>query len=103
MDSQQNLKSNENMNSLVTWLLSDLVISKQTKCILLNLINFDVTLDLLSDFIDNYQEVNADFSNINDKKNKLINVTVTEHFFKTELLSEIINSLSWNELKSIIF
>jgi hypothetical protein len=103
LDSQQNINSSENINSLVTWLLSDLVILKKTKCILLNLMNFDVTLDLLSDFIDNYPEVNADFIDINDKKNKIVNVTVMEHFFKTELLSEIINSLSWNEIKSIIF
>ena len=100
---QSSLKSSENMNSLVTWLLSDLVVTKKTKGILLNLMNFDVGLDLLEDFLDNFPEVYADFSNIPDKKSKLINITVTEHFFNMDILSEIINTLTYKQIKSIIF
>lgn len=100
---QSSLKSSENINSLVTWLLSDLVVTKKTKGILLNLMSFDVSLDLLVDFIDNFPEVYADFVDIPDKKSKLINITVMEHFFKTDILSEIVNDLTWQQIESIIF
>ncbi len=103
IDAQSNLKSSENTNSLVTWLLSDLVVTQKTKGILLNIMNLDVGLDLLMDFIDNYPEIYADFKDIQDKKNKIINVTVSEHFFKTDLLSEIASELTWEQIKSIIF
>jgi len=102
-ENTNSLKSSENVNSLVTLLLSDLVVTKKSKGILLNLMNFDVRLDLLNDFLDNYKEVYADFRDIPDKKNKLINVTVYEHFFKTNILSEIANELKWEQLESIIF
>lgn len=102
-DTQTNIKSSENMNSLVTWLLSDLVVTRKSKGILLNLINFDVQLELLTDFLDNYPEVYADFQDIQDKKNKLVNVTVMEHFFKLNLLEEIIQDLDWMQIQSIIF
>jgi uncharacterized protein YeeX (DUF496 family) len=65
--------------------------------------NFDVRLDLLNDFLDNYQEIYADFKDIPDKKNKLVNVTVYEHFFKTDILSEVANELTLQQLESIIF
>jgi len=103
IESQTSLKSSENMNSLVTWLLSDLVTTKKTKGILLNIMNLDIGLDLLIDFLDNYPEIYADFKDIPDKKNKIINVTISEHFFKTDLLSEIASSLTWEQLVSIIF
>jgi hypothetical protein len=97
------LKSSENINSLATFFLSDLVVTKKTKGILLNLMNFDIALDLLNDFLDNYQELYVDFKDIPDKKNKLVNITVYEHFFKTDILSEIANNLTWQQLESIIF
>lgn len=103
METQSSLTSPENMNSLVTWLLSDLVVTKKTKGILLNIMNLDVGLDLLMDFLDNYPEIYSDFKDIQDKKNKMVNVTVSEHFFKTDLLSEIASGLTWEQLKSIIF
>jgi hypothetical protein len=103
LEAQSSLKSPENMNSLVSWLLSDLVVTKKTKGILLNIMNLDVGLDLLMDFLDNYPEIYADFKDIQDKKNKMINVTISEHFFKTDLLSEIASSLTWEQLVAIIF
>ncbi len=103
LEAQSSLGSSENMNSLVTWLLSDLVVTKKTKGILLNIMNLDLGLDLLMDFLDNYPEIYSDFKDIQDKKNKIVNVTISEHFFKTDLLSEIANKLTWEQLKSIIF
>jgi hypothetical protein len=97
------LNSSENINSLVTWLLSDLVVAKKTKGILLNLMSFDVNLDLLIDFLEKYQEISGDFKDILDKKNKLVNVTIMEHFFKLSILSEIANELTWPQIESIIF
>jgi len=103
LESQTSLKSIENINSLVTWLLSDLVVTKKTKGILLNIMNLDVGLDLIIDFLDNYPEIYTDFKDIQDKKNKIVNVTISEHFFKTDLLSEIASGLTWEQIKSIIF
>ena len=103
LESQTSLKSLENINSLVTWLLSDLVVTKKTKGILLNIMNLDVGLDLIIDFLDNYPEIYTDFKDIQDKKNKIVNVTISEHFFKTDILSEIAPSLTWEQIKSIIF
>lgn len=102
-DDQFNLNSNLNMNSLLTYLFSDLVISGKTKCILLNLMNVDIDFELLEDFYSNYSEIANDFLEIQNKKDKVINVTIIEHFFKMELLSKIILDLTWDQIKSIIF
>jgi hypothetical protein len=102
-DEQVNLKSINNIHSLITWLLSDLVIMRKTKGILLNLMTVDIDFDLLEEFIDNFQEIAPDFLQIQNKKDKVINVVISEHFFKTELLNNIILDLTWNQLKSIIF
>jgi hypothetical protein len=102
-DEQINLTSIINMHSLITWLLSDLIIMRKTKGILLNLMTVDIDLDLLEDFIDNYSEISSDFLQIQNKKDKVVNVVISEHFFKTELLSNIILNLEWDQIKSIIF
>jgi hypothetical protein len=102
-DDQFDLNSNLNMNSLLTYLFSDLVINGQTKGILLNLMNVDIEFDLLEEFYSNYPEIADDFSEIQNKKDKVINITIFEHFFKMELLSKIILDLTWDQLKSIIF
>ena len=102
-DDQFNIKSNINMNSLITYLFSDLVITNKTKGILLNLMNVDIDFELLEDFYNNYPEIASDFSEIQNKKDKVINITIFEHFFKMELLSKILLDLTWDQLKSIIF
>jgi len=102
-DDQFDLNSNINMNSLITYLFSDLVITNKTKGILLNLMNVDIEFDLLEEFYSNYPEIASDFSEIQNKKDKVINITIFEHFFKMELLSKIILDLTWDQLKSIIF
>ena len=102
-DDRYDLNSNLNMNSLITYLFSDLVISKKTKCILLNIMNVDIEFDLLEEFYSNYSEISSDFLEIQNKKDKVINITIFEHFFKMELLSTILLDLTWDQLKSIIF
>ena len=102
-DDQFNLNSNLNMNSLITLLLSDLVIMKKTRGILLNLMNVDIEFEFLEDFYSIIPEIAPDFLEIENKKDKVINITVFEHFFKMELLSKIILDLTWDQLKSIIF
>ena len=101
-DEEIDLKSPLNMNSLITFLLSELVITKKTTGILMNLMTVVINLDLLIDFINNYDEISSDFLELKNINSKLINVTISEHFFKTRILSEIISILTWDQLKSII-
>ena len=102
-DDRYDLNSNLNMNSLITYLFSDLVISGKTRCILLNLMNVDIEFELLEEFYSNNSEIANDFSEIQNKKDKVINITIFEHFFKMELLSTILLDITWDQLKSIIF
>ena len=102
-DDHFDLNSNINMNSLITYLFSDLVISGKTKGILLNMMNVDIEFELLEEFYSNNSEIANDFSEIQNKKDKVINITIFEHFFKMEILSKIILDLTWDQLKSIIF
>ena len=102
-DDQFDLNANINMNSLITYLFSNLVINGKTKGILLNLMNVDIEFELLEDFYSNNSEIANDFSEIQNKKDKVINITIFEHFFKMEILSKIILDLTWDQLKSIIF
>ena len=102
-DDLYNLKSSVNMNAYVTWLLSELVITRKTKGILLNIMNVDIEFELLEDFYSNIPEISSDFVDAPNKKDKVINITIFEHFFKTETLNKIIMNLKWNELKAIIF
>ena len=90
------------MNSLMTLLLSELVINKQTKGILINLLNLDIDLDLLEEFIIRHPEL-IELNDIQDKKNKKIKLTISEHFYKMDNLDIIIKTLTPEQLTSIIF
>ena len=102
-DDQLNLKSSVNMNTLMTWLLSDLVITRKTKGILLNIMNVDIDFELLEEFYSNIPQISSDFLDVLNKKDKVINITIFEYFFKRETLSKIIIDLTWIQLKAIIF
>ena len=102
-EDQFNINASVNMNAYMTWLLSDLVITRKTKGILLNMMNVDIDFELLEDFYSNIPQISSDFLDVLNKKDKVINITVFEYFFKIETLSKIIMDLTWNQLKSIIF
>ena len=97
-----NLKSSENMNSLMTYILSDLVVNKLTKNILLNLMCIDINLNLLDIFLSKNQEL-SELNENSDKKNKIIKITISEHFFKMDNLDLIVNDLSDKQINSIIY
>lgn len=95
----ENMFSSENMNSLMTFVLSDLVIKKQTKGILLHLLNIDLDSELLIPLFKKQNET----IDLLDKKNKKVKCCVSEHFFKQKKFDLEIDNLNIKQIYSIIF
>ncbi len=106
-DINSNLDELNNMNNnecLFSYILSGLVLSKQTKHIALPIINLDVKFSQMNDIIKPYEDV---YKRIIDMINKeqildILSVRVKENFFKSILLSEFIQSSECN-YKKLLF
>ena len=86
-----------NVDKIVAYLLSDLVIHKKTSGIMINICNADIPVKDLDVFIKKYPEIK--FSNSNP-----ISVTIREHFYKLVSLKDFLNKdLSVQNFKSSIF
>ena len=98
-DDTNNINSSENMNSRMTYLLSDFVVKGLTKNILLILLSIDIETEWLKDIFDKIPELQE----INQMSNKIVSVTIFEHFFKMENLDIYATkkTLSDNDFKSI--
>ena len=80
---ESNPNNNVNVDKIIAYLLSDLVIHKKTRNILVNINNFDVnTKDLLL-FLKKYKDI---------KVAGVLSVTIREHFYKLVTLREHIES-----------
>jgi hypothetical protein len=90
----------DNANSLITWILSDLVIKGICNNILLNVMTVDLKLSLLRPFIKLHREL---ISFDDNKDDEIIKCTISEHFYKKHKLNSIVDSLKENEIKSVIF
>jgi hypothetical protein len=100
VDEKDSIISPDNANSLVTWILSDLVIKKLCTGILLNVMTVDLKMSLLRSFTRTQPELVS----FDDKKDdEYIKCTISEHFYKKNILNSIIDTFNTNELKSIIF
>ena len=91
-----------NINRMVTYLLSGLVINKKTKHILMNIFNFDVQYDKIKYFITKI----SDDENITKslaKKDQIISVELREHYFKMDTLQNIFNDISYNIIDDDIY
>lgn len=90
----------DNINSLMTWILSDLVIKGICTGILLNIMTVDLKISLLRPFI----KIHPELISLDDKNDaEYLKCTINEHFYKKCILSFIINSMSEEELTSIIY
>jgi hypothetical protein len=98
---KDNLNTSENMNSVMTYILSDLVIKKIIKNIYLIIMCIDIPLKNMLDFIEKFPEIKELLSiPIN---NKYFRVTIYENFFKLINLDLYLeNEISVEKCKIII-
>lgn len=100
LDEKDDMSNYENANSLINWILSDLVIKKITNGILLNMMTVDFKKSLLNPFFEKHPELNG----LEDKdNNSYIRCTVSERFFKMDVLLEIISTLDEKQVNIIVF
>lgn len=100
IDDKDDVTDYENANSLISWILSDLVIKGITNGILLNIMTVDIKKSLLNMFFEKYPELNA----FEDKdNNSYIRCVVSERFFKMQSLSQIIPVLNEKQVNNIVF
>ena len=88
-DDTNNLTSPSNNDALFSYLLSQLVINKQTTHILLPIINFDIKYEKIEPLLKNlpiYKSINEKVE-FNEIKN-IFSVRVREHFFQSKILKD---------------
>jgi hypothetical protein len=90
-----NLHSQNNMNAVMSYILSELSINKKTRHLLLNLLNIDINSNDIKDFLIKYPEVDVP----NLLKYKKIGLSVTEHFFKMKTLDEVLKENTFTDEK----
>jgi len=91
-DQEMNPTNELNVDKIVNYLLSDLVIHKKTRGILLNICNCDIPSKDLEIFVKKYPKI---------KVKNMLSVTIREHFFKLISLKEHLEESS--DFKSCIF
>lgn len=79
-----------NNNAFITYKLSDLVLHGKTKGILLNILNFRLTIGTLRPFIVTQPVLS---SWLDKKDSDIILCTVSEHFFKKKVLREVMHEI----------
>ena len=106
IDKTDKILNNDNMNKVMTYLLSGLVINKKTKHVLMNIFNFDVKSDDIKRFVEKHISDNETLEGL-IKSNELIGVELREHFFKMDTLLNIFNDKSIeitdNDIRVLIF
>jgi hypothetical protein len=106
IDNSDQLYNSDNMNKIITYLLSGLVINKKTKHILMNILNVDVNTSDIKKYIDKYTDNEDVILNLT-KKDKQISIEIREHFFKLDSLYNLFNDNSFeytnNDIRVIIF
>jgi len=86
-----------NVDKIIAYLLSDLVIHKRTNGIMINICNIDIPAKELNIFVKKYPEIKFNESS-------MISVTIREHFYKLVTLKEHLSKdLSTDNFKSSIF
>lgn len=83
-DDRMCMDSHENADSLIAWILSDLVIKGVTNGILLNILTVDIRLSQLKPFIKKFNKMKSLLNKADDTQ---IKCTISEHFYKKQLLS----------------
>ena len=84
-------------DSLISYILSELVFKKKIKHILLPILNFEININDLKSILN--LKINNKFSNLLEKKiNKICYVSIREHFFKINTLKNycLTNDIKWS-------
>jgi hypothetical protein len=84
-----------NNNAFITYKLSDLVLHGKTKGILLNILNFRLTIGTLRPFI-NTQSILTPW--LDKKDSDIILCTVSEHFYKKKVLREVMYEINKKDI-----
>jgi len=106
-DDQNNIYSSQNINKVFLKLLSDFVTFEQTKHILLQIINVDISLPDMEDFILAVPQLKS-LLEIDNVQNKVISIGITEHFFQLIqfdkfLIDTDLSKWTDKDYKSLIF
>lgn len=96
-----NLHSQNNMNAVMSYILSELSVNNKTRHLLLNVLNMDIDSSDIKNFFIKFPEVNVDEL----LKYKKIGMSVTEHFFKIKTLDEVLkaNTLTDEKYQVLFF
>jgi hypothetical protein len=106
-DDQNDMFSSQNIDKVFLKLFSDFLTYEQSKHILLQIINIDIGLSDIEEFLLSMSEL-KDLINIDNIKNKTLSIGITEHFRKMTslvdfLTNDILSSWTDNQYKSLIF
>jgi hypothetical protein len=86
------LNNPSNNDSLFSYLLSQLVLYKKSKHILLPILNFDIEFNSIEPLIKNIPIYNKIKEKVQfEEVNKLISIRIREHYFKSKLLKEYLD------------
>jgi hypothetical protein len=90
-----NLHSQNNMNAVMSYILSELSVNHKTRHLLLNLLNMDLDSSDIKNFLIKFPEIDA----TELLKYKKIGMSVTEHYFKIMTLDEILKGNTFTDEK----
>ena len=90
-----NLHSQNNMNAVMSYILSELSINHKTRHLLLNLLNMDIDSSDIKNFLIKFPEIDG----TELLKYKKIGMSVTEHFFKIKTLDEVLKENTFTDEK----
>jgi hypothetical protein len=94
-DDLDDLHTQNNMNAVMSYILSELSINNKTRHLLLNLLNIDINSNDIKQFLIKFPEIDV----VNLLKNKKIGMSVTEHFFKMKTLDEVLKENTFTDEK----
>ena len=99
---ENNLSSSQNISKVFLKLFSDFVTYKQSRHILIQILNVDVEYMYLDDFFATVPELQP-MLNIDNIGNKVVSISITEHFFKMLSLVDCLDKYTDNEYAALIF
>ena len=94
-DNIDNLHSQNNMNAVMSYILSELTVNNKTKHLLINLLNIDINSNDIKQFLLKFTDVDV----VNLLKYKKIGMSVTEHFFKMKTLDVVLKENTFTDEK----
>jgi hypothetical protein len=89
------LHTQNNMNAVMSYILSELSINHKTRHLLLNLLNIDIDSNDIKQLLIKFPEIDS----TELLKNKKFGISVTEHFFKIKTLDEVLKENTFTDEK----